>query len=90
MERGASILARESVFHDTDSESGADAIVPVFSEAGLLFGCLVKFSGNQLNAVIGAFAGLSMLVSCVRYELYNYKRSCHSNSKLNQLYIPLF
>ena len=43
MESGTSSLARESVCHETDSETGADAFVPVVFEAGLLFGCLVKF-----------------------------------------------
>mmetsp|Transcript_55475 Transcript_55475/g.75766 ORF Transcript_55475/g.75766 Transcript_55475/m.75766 type:complete len:91 (+) Transcript_55475:186-458(+) len=63
MESEISILARESVLHDSNSESGADAFVPVFSEAGLLFGYLVKLSGNQFNDVVGAFAELSMFVS---------------------------
>ena len=55
-------------FGDTDSESGADAFVPVFSETGFLFDCLVKLSGNQFNDVVGAFSELSMFVSYERYE----------------------
>lgn len=45
-----------------------DAFVPVFSEAGLLFGCLVELSGNQFNDVVGAFSELSMFVGYERHE----------------------
>ena len=56
------------MFHDTNPESGSDSLLPVFSAAGLLYGCLVKLLGNQFDDAVGAFAELSMFISYERYE----------------------
>ena len=44
------------MFHDANQESGSDALLSVISEAGILYGCLVKFAGNQFDDVVGALS----------------------------------
>lgn len=63
MERGTSVLALQSMFHNSFSVCGADLFFPVFSEAGFLLGGLIKCPGDFFNDLVGAGAELSMFVN---------------------------
>ena len=63
MERGTSVLALQSMFHNSFSVCGADLFFPVFSEAGFLLGGLIKSPGDFFNDLVGAGAELSMFVN---------------------------
>ena len=54
MERGTSVLALESMAHNSFSVCGADLFFPVFSEAGFLLGGLIKCPGDFFNDLVGA------------------------------------
>ena len=63
MERGTSVLALESMAHNSFSVCGADLFFPVFSEAGFLLGGLIKCPGDFFNDLVGAGAEHSMFVT---------------------------
>ena len=63
MERGTSVRALQSMFHNSFSVCGADFFFPVFSEAGFLLGSLIKCPGDFFNDQVGAGARHSMSVN---------------------------
>ena len=56
------------MFHDSNSESGSDSFLPIFPETRLLYGCLVKLTGDQFDDVVCAFAKFSVFVGYEGYE----------------------